>query len=261
MRSVLFCAYQIGGTFVPSKWPLCFPHSARASVKLYDTLYEECRELYPFHEEEVFCFPDVLKVKDRGTVLVKQGSSPTRETNHADLIVKIGTDGHCREIAALQVIDGLSGFAPRIFEIEEGLTDKCRQRVIVMEHVGDRDWLSLRFDKQVRTDEKYLRFSKVLKALELLHSMGLWHHDVQESNVRIDSKNTDRVFLVDFEFTRPWYEDHEDPWDVSALSEFIDDNNFIEIVEKFSQKVIENPLDCPRLSGLMSDLLNAEVHA
>jgi hypothetical protein len=71
-------------------------------------------------------------------------------------LLKTGIKDNCRERAAFEVLDGLDGFVPKRFEIAGGLSDGCKQRVMVLERKGSSSWTTVvtKFDKSF-----YLRFA------------------------------------------------------------------------------------------------------
>jgi hypothetical protein len=126
----------------------------------------------------------------------------------ANAIMKValnGADTFCREKNGLALINGLSGFAPRVFDITSGVDRRCGPRTVAMEKVGDSDWADV-----VRTVDKgfYLRFAKLFEIVKLLHAQGFVHHDIHGGNIRVKQADPNFVALIDFGLMHPYIDDN-----------------------------------------------------
>lgn len=126
-------------------------------------------------------------------------------TSNPRIIVKEQFKPDCKEIAAMKVLDGLGGFAPKLLEISE--KDDCKiDHLLAMEKLGDSDWETIMIDhaKDVPPHHAFLRFSKLLSAIKSLHYLGFSHNDVHAKNIRIYRDDPSVVFLIDFGFLFPF---------------------------------------------------------
>jgi predicted Ser/Thr protein kinase len=120
-------------------------------------------------------------------------------TDDPNLVIKISNRfGMCTEIAALQALDGLAGFAPRMYPLDKtnpGINSDCVQRVIVMDAVGDKTFMEIAAPSVIDT---YTRLGKLVEAIKTLHATGISHGDLHGNNIRVNSADPSKVFLVDF---------------------------------------------------------------
>jgi serine/threonine protein kinase len=69
------------------------------------------------------------------------------------------------------------------------------QRVIVMDAVGDKTFVEIRAPS---VKDTYTRLGKLLEAIKTLHATGISHGDLHGRNIRVNSTDPSKVFLVDF---------------------------------------------------------------
>ena len=110
----------------------------------------------------------------------------------------------CRDRVTLSLIDGLNGRAPKLHRVTSGLERNCSSVAIVMDRVGDHMWID--FVKEVNSDF-YRRMASLITAYRDLHAMGLSHMDVKGDNIRVDSQDPTKVWLVDFGLTQSLMEE------------------------------------------------------
>ncbi len=120
-------------------------------------------------------------------------------TSDPRLVIKISKRfDMCREIAALQALDGLGGFAPRMYPLDKtdpGINSDCVQKVIVMDAVGDKTFTEI---PAPSVKDTYTRLGKLVEAIKTLHATGISHGDLHGNNIRVNSADPSKVFLVDF---------------------------------------------------------------
>jgi tRNA A-37 threonylcarbamoyl transferase component Bud32 len=120
-------------------------------------------------------------------------------TDDPNLVIKISKRfDMCKEIAALQALDGLGGFAPRMYPLDKtdpGIDSDCVQKVIVMDAVGDKTFTEI---PAPSVKDTYTRLGKLVEAIKTLHATGISHGDLHGNNIRVNSADPSKVFLVDF---------------------------------------------------------------
>ena len=127
-------------------------------------------------------------------------------TSDPQIVVKEQLHPDCEEIAAIKVLNGLDGFAPKLYGIRK---DGCKtSHLLAMNKLGDSDWATVMSDpgNHVPLAHAYFRFSKLLLALKSLHYLGFGHNDLHEKNVRVIRTDPSKVFLIDFGFLSPFGE-------------------------------------------------------
>ncbi len=170
------------------------------------------------------CFPTgPLELADGRSVTVgnkidESESDYTFAIDSHPLVLKLlrtGIKDNCRERAAFEVLDGLDGFVPKRFEITGGLSDGCKQRVMVLERKGSSSWTTVvkKFDKSFN-----LRFAKLIEAVRELHNRGFVHMVIRRPSVLVDSGNPDTVALIGLHEMRPFGENYSRKDDMQRLA-------------------------------------------
>lgn len=109
--------------------------------------------------------------------------------------------GDClRELIALALLKGLSGFAPKMFPIVSGLPAGVEQRAIAMEFVGDSNW-----SDEVKSFDRsfFVRFARLLEAVRSLHALGFVHLDIVGENIRVKREYDSFLALIGYKYVCP----------------------------------------------------------
>ena len=184
----------------------CFSRDAPVLFSMYQELAKLTDPKEPAHDPDdislcKFGPGDRLTVSLVGELVLgdRIGGGCTGDvflTNNPDFVVKVSSGAPLtREQAVLVVANGLSGYAPRMYPIKKIDKPECANKILVMDKVGDSDWMS---DSSVPLDWTYTRFVQLLKAVEQLHAIGFAHRDIRTCNVRVDKSDPRKIFLVDF---------------------------------------------------------------
>jgi serine/threonine protein kinase len=176
--------------------------------QMFLELSEQCFRAGPVYDSDSVdrCFceqPFVIDVLGRGPVEFsdevlgdgKEGISV--RSLDGDLVLKLSTTGGplCIEQAALKSLNGLEGFFPNVYSILEPPEKDCERFTMVMDLVGDIDWKEF---PHKANREFFIRAAKLIEAVKLLHDTGLRHGDLHQGNIRIESKDPTKVYLIDF---------------------------------------------------------------
>lgn len=118
------------------------------------------------------------------------------ESTDGEFIPKISTNGNpvCIERGALDALNGLGGYFPRRFQLVDH-SSYCNYHSLVIEKVGDSDWRS--FPHKL-DDDFYTRAATLMEAIKTLHSTGIRHGDLHASNIRLDSQDPTKIYIIDF---------------------------------------------------------------
>jgi hypothetical protein len=171
----------------------------------FTTKVSVCKERASgMNKTEVDCNPrDVLEIEGFGPRVIGPMIGGglfgrTFEVANAPLIFKVLRNHEttlCVEQVGLELLDSLSGFAPKTFGILSGIDPRCAFGTIVMERLGTEDWEDVvkSFDSGF-----YLRFARLIEAVKQLHEWGFIHKDLKGDNVRVKRDDPDYAALIDF---------------------------------------------------------------
>jgi tRNA A-37 threonylcarbamoyl transferase component Bud32 len=177
-------------------------------LKKLDILKKECETWWDARNYSVDCKSSIFSVNVAGKGWINVKRTPDAPngsygvvypTDDRNLVIKISRGkGLCNEIAALQALDGLDGFTPKMYPLDRsnpGIRTHCLQRVIVMDAVGDKTFDEIRTPS---VKDTYTMLGKLLEAIKTLHATGISHGDLHGDNIRVNSADPSKVFLVDF---------------------------------------------------------------
>jgi tRNA A-37 threonylcarbamoyl transferase component Bud32 len=177
-------------------------------LEKFDIFEKECETWGEARKDSVDCESSISSVNVAGKGWIKVKRTPNAPkglfavvypTVDPNLVIKISkNEGFCNEIAALQALDGLDGFTPKMYPLDRsnpGIRTHCLQRVIVMDAVGDKTFSEI---PQPTVQDTYTRLGKLLEAIKTLHATGISHGDLHGNNIRVNSADPSKVFLVDF---------------------------------------------------------------
>jgi hypothetical protein len=101
--------------------------------------------------------------------------------------------GVCRGQVALELLIGLEGCAPRVYQIVSGLPEGFEHRAIAVEIVGDSySWQVVKeFDRAF-----YLRFIRLLGGIRAAHEKGFVHGNLMDSFIRVKRDDPSVVAIV-----------------------------------------------------------------
>ena len=188
------------------------PGTASFVERKYDEYLEECESWSVYESEKFDCQSyRTASVEGKGLVSFQPANVHAShgsegklfETNSPGMVLKVSHWKRlCVEMAILRAIDGLGGFAPKVYMLDAenpGVPPQCRQRMIFMDEAGDRDWNDvLAGYNQVPIEHTYIRMSRILEALARLQKVGISHQDLFGLNVRISLLNPWYIKLIDF---------------------------------------------------------------
>lgn len=193
--------------------PIMGERSKRAIADAYYRYKAECESLYEYDEREPSCPYHVTSVHvDKGPrikVLRADDASYGAfgfilKTDRPDIVVKVSTGEQlCNEIAVLQAMDGLHGFAPKIYMLDPndpGIPKYCLKRTVVMQAAGDRNWSEV---EDPSKSHSLVQLYRLFEAVQALHATGFRHGDLHDDNIRVSESNPEDVFLVDFGSAKP----------------------------------------------------------
>jgi hypothetical protein len=145
---------------------------------------------------------ETLGEVDVSEKIVGQGLS-SKTFDGGPVVVKIVKNEKwdiCKDKAALEVFDSLGGFAPRVFGlVSNRFPSQCLPYLMVIEKVGDADWGDI---VVAENRDLYVRLAKLMEAFKKLHFMGFSHGDVTPRNIRVDGRDPNKVWLIDFELAK-----------------------------------------------------------
>jgi tRNA A-37 threonylcarbamoyl transferase component Bud32 len=174
--------------------------------------------------------PRADESKDRG------GYGRVFRTDKEGIIVKVSFfEWLCRDMAGLAAMDGLDGLVPRWYPISpsDHISAFCRQRVVVMNSVGDRTLSELE-NEPISPREKYQRMFGILKSLRAIHKLGLAHSDFNSKNMRVFNDDPSKIGVVDFGTTHPFERRVTPAGDLRMLAVYASDEREVsEWFEKF----------------------------
>lgn len=105
----------------------------------------------------------------------------------------------------MKASEGLGGIIPKAHRIKQMVTTPKRAvgQTLVMDKVGDAGW----FDVSTGKADKalFLRIARLIEIVEIFHSTGFVHADINGLNVRVSKTNPDLVYLVDLGWAKPYY--------------------------------------------------------
>ena len=161
-----------------------------------------------------------------------------------------GKDDLCWERSMLRVLSRAVRGIPRVHKIHWceplDLQDLFRNRVIIMDRVGDMEWGEFRhkLDRHYRT-----RLLNLLDTIEQVHATGFIHDDIKGANIRINSSNPNEVILIDFGQARPFIDEEGRHSLDPGASRAID-------MRKFLGTIHESFPDCDRFAAIAHHINN-----
>jgi serine/threonine protein kinase len=175
-----------------------------------DAAYEQCKKegYSPLDREylSTTCFNGELIIDGSQAVHIGKliGAGHFGDTHwteeRTDFVIKLshesrnGMESMCQEKAAYRNLNGMHGTIPRLHETNELIPD-CQKRMLVMTRMGDVNWKQI--SHQV-DGHLYRRMARLLEIIQQLHDLGILHYDIKGDNVRVDSNDPNKVFLIDF---------------------------------------------------------------
>jgi len=140
-------------------------------------------------------------------------------------------------MAGLAAMDGLDGLVPRWYPISpsDHISAFCRQRVVVMNSVGDRTLSELE-NEPISPREKYQRMFGILKTLRAIHKLGFAHSDFYYRNMRVFNDDPSKIGVVDFGSAHPFHPHLTPAGDLRSLElSARDDRKVSDWFEKFGK--------------------------
>jgi hypothetical protein len=167
----------------------------KIAIRYHRSDWRECVFDNPFetHEGRGLCVGSQIGQGYYGKVF---------SVKESQLVLKVASSKDtdlCTEQVILRFLDGMDGFAPRIFPITSKIPVACATRTLVMDRMGDANWndIVVAFDKAF-----YIRYVNLLKAVQTLHDRGFVHSDIGKRNIRVKEFDPSFVALIDFGLAR-----------------------------------------------------------
>ena len=200
----------------PLAQPLCFHELSAERKEIYESTLRECKSV-PQTEED--CNAHSLQFRIEGSdklfrVLSLIGNGVqgyVYSTSSPSLVVKYGKV--CNDKAVMEALKDIHGgeedenpVIPKSYKITTPLSDYCRSRIVVMDRIGDEDWVDLMSMKAllVPLDLGYLRISRLLSAVKNFHSLGFIHDDLHRRNIRVKNSDPNFIGFVDLGLAKPF---------------------------------------------------------